>query len=53
LSSVPLDKDFHGKYCLASVMVSIPKSFKYFRHLRGHLLLEQPFGESRFEDVNF
>lgn len=44
-------KSFRGQYCLARIMVSLPKSFKYLRYLRKHLMSLEAY-RSRFEDVS-
>jgi hypothetical protein len=51
LGVVSPDESIQGKYCLASVMVSVPKRLKYLRYLRENLLSLEPL-KSRFEDVN-
>lgn len=43
-------RDLKGKYCLASVQLTLPRNFKYLNRLRKIVLSNEPY-RSDFDDV--
>ena len=50
LNSVSNSNKFRGQYCLARVMISLPRNFHYLSYLRKLLMSLEPY-RSKFEDV--